>query len=214
MSTSTLRPKAAQLTVKFWIVTAVLLITSAVVVAIAPKESMLGTAIRVIYVHVSLIWIGMFTLTAAGVLGVMMLIKDTPRWYRLMFVVSWVGFGFYTAGVGFSMIASDTSWGAVFYQEPRMATALNMVAVGMIVMITLTFLPPSRFTGILPPMYATLLLTATTNAELVLHPRNPIKSSSSWAIQLTFFVMTLIYGTTAVWIIIHWYKQKKAADEQ
>ncbi len=191
----------------FWGVTAVLLATSLIIIFTAPEESLLGAAIRIIYVHVSLTWVGMAALMGAGLLGAPVLVTDNARWHRLMLIVGWVGFGFYTAGVGFSMIASDMSWGAVFLQEPRMAAALNMVAVGLIVMIVINFLSPSRFTGVLPPAYAVLLLFATFGAELVLHPRNPIKNSSSTAIQLTFLMMTVIYGITAVWIIWNWYKQ-------
>ena len=189
---------------RFWIVLAALLTASAVLALLAPEEAMLGRAIRIIYVHVSLTWVGMLGLMAAGVLGVVVLAVNKPRLQRLMLIIGWVGYGFYTAGVAFSMIASDISWGAVFMQEPRMAAALNMVATGLIVMIVITFLSPSRFTGVLPPAYAVLLLVATFGAELVLHPRNPIKNSSSTAIQLTFLGMTVIYGLTAVWIIIHW----------
>ena len=169
---------------------------------------MLGRAIRIIYVHVSLTWVGMLGLMAAGVLGVVVLVTNNGRLQKLMLIIGWVGYGFYAAGVGFSMIASDMSWGAVFFQEPRMAAALNMVATGLIVMIAVTFLSPSRFTGVLPPAYAVLLLISTFGAELVLHPRNPIKNSSSTAIQLTFLGMTVIYGLTAVWIIYHWNKHK------
>jgi len=169
---------------------------------------MLGWAIRIVYVHVSLTWVGMLGLIVAGVVGLVVVAMNNPRLQSLMKIIGWVGFGFYTAGVGFSMIASDMSWGSVFFQEPRMAAALNMVATGLIVMITVTLLSPSRFTGLLPPVYAVLLLFSTFGAELVLHPRNPIKNSSSSAIQLTFLGMTVIYGLTAVWIIYHWYKHE------
>lgn len=194
--------------VRFWLVLAALLTASIVLALLAPEEAMLGRAIRIVYVHVSLTWIGMLALMVAGVLGIVVMVMNTPRLQLLMKIVGWVGFGFYTAGVGFSMIASDMSWGSVFFQEPRMAAALNMVATGLIVMIAVTFLSPSRFTGLLPPAYAVLLLFSTFGAELVLHPRNPIKNSSSSAIQLTFLGMTVIYGLTAVWIIYHWYKQQ------
>ena len=195
-------------TVRFWIILAALLTASAVLAMLAPEEAMLGRAIRIVYVHVSLTWVGMIGLILAGVVGLVVLAINNPRLQSLMKIIGWVGFGFYTAGVGFSMIASDMSWGSVFFQEPRMAAALNMVATGLIVMITVTLLSPSRFTGLLPPVYAVLLLLSTFGAELVLHPRNPIKNSSSSAIQLTFLGMTVIYGLTAVWIIYHWYKRE------
>ena len=195
-------------TIRFWLVTAVLLVASAALALLAPEEATLGPAIRVIYVHVSLTWVGMLALMAAGVLGVIVLVGNNGRLQSFMRIIGWVGFGFYAAGVGFSMIASDISWGAVFFQEPRMAAALNMVATGLIVMLAVTFLSPSRFTGVLPPAYAILLLISTFGAELVLHPRNPIATSSSLAIQLTFLGMTVIYGLTAVWIIWHWVKHE------
>jgi hypothetical protein len=201
-------------TVRFWLVLAALLAASAVLAMFAPEEAKLGPAIRIIYVHVSLTWVGMLALMAAGVLGVIVLVGNNGRLQTLMKIIGWVGFGFYAAGVGFSMIASDMSWGSVFLQEPRMAAALNMVATGLIVMLAITFLSPSRFTGVLPPAYAILLLISTFGAELVLHPRNPIATSSSSAIQFTFLGMTAIYGLTAVWIIHHWHKQAQQPTNQ
>lgn len=195
---------------RFWLVLAALLAASVILALLAPEEAMLGRAIRIVYMHVSLTWVGMLAIIAAGLLGLVVLAINSPRLQSLMKIIGWVGFGFYTAGVGFSMIASDMSWGSVFFQEPRMAAALNMVATGLIVMIAITFLSPSRFTGVLPPAYAVLLLFSTFGAELVLHPRNPIKNSSSSAIQLTFLGMTVIYGLTAVWIIYHWHKRETA----
>lgn len=186
---------------KDWLYWAILLAVGATLMWLAPEEQTLGSGIRSVYVHVALIWVGMVGLALAGILGVGVLIWAGERAVNWMQTIGWVGLAFYAAGLAMSILASKVNWGNVFWQEPRMRVALNMFAMALIVEIVISWLPWVRLRGLLSIGLIAILLWATLRAPLVLHPSNPIQTSSSSAIQLTFAGLFLICGLGAAWLV-------------
>ena len=202
----TLKPPAF---VKNWPFLAVIALLAAVLVWLGPDERTLGDGIKAVYIHVSLTWVGLLGLVVAGVLGLGVAFTAKSAWYQWLYRLGWVGFGFYVAGTAVSALASQINWGSVFWQEPRMAAALNMVAAGLIVYIVIGWIGDKqasrrRLAGLLATGYAILLLWSTYGAELVLHPRNAIGTSSARGIQFTFLGLFILMSLLAGWIIWRW----------
>lgn len=185
----------------FWSVPLVLLVGVALLIAFGPEERTLGQGIRSVYLHVGLIWTGLVGFAVTAVLGIGVLLTEKPVWLRWFVPVSWVALGFYAAGVFMSMAASADNWGAVFLQEPRMAASLNGLAVATILLVLGSWQPWPRVRGAFGASIIFVLLWLNFNAELVLHPQNPITNSEATPIQLTFLLVTILFVLLAGWVV-------------
>ena len=74
-----------------WGLPLVLLLGVALMIAFAPEERMLGSGIRSVYLHVGLIWTGLFGFGVTAVLGIGVLLTKKPLWQRWLAMVSWLG---------------------------------------------------------------------------------------------------------------------------
>lgn len=184
-----------------WLILGGLLLSVLFLLYLAPEEATLGTGIRTVYIHVSLTWTGMAGLALAGLLGLAVLITAHEKLAQWMQTVSWVGFGFYVAGITMSAIASYINWGGVFWKEPRMAAAFNSLAVATIILILNGWISSLRMRGFLQAVVPVIITWFTYTAPLVLHPDNPIRSSDSVGIQTAFIGLFFLSASIAAWII-------------
>lgn len=176
------------------------------VVWLGPDEQTLGSGIKSVYLHVGLTWAGMVGLGAAGLLGLAIFLTGRLAWMRWLQIVGWVSTAVYGAGIAMSMVASQINWGGVLLQEPRMAAALNGLAVALIVQVLLAWLPPTRASGLLPILLWGLILWLNGQATLVLHPPNPVRTTESNGIQFTFLAVFILFSLMLVWLV--WFIQK------
>ena len=184
-----------------------LLLAVALMIIFAPAERTLGSGIRSVYLHVGLIWTGLFGFAMTAVLGIGVLFTQNALWQRWLTPVSWVALGFYAAGIFMSMVASADNWGAVFLQEPRMAASLSGLAVATIMLVLGSWQPWLRVRSAMAAAIIFVLLWFNLRAELVLHPRNPIANSEATPIQLAFLVVTVLFVLLASWIV--WLLQQR-----
>jgi len=113
--------------------------------------------------------------------------------------------------VGMSIISSKVNWGNVFWQEPRMRVALIMLAVIILFQVLVAWLPWTQIRGAMSALLVAILFRATYAAPLVLHPDNPIGTSDSSGIRMTFVGLTLLAGVAAVWLVWFFRKNTSAA---
>lgn len=184
-----------------WSLPLILLLGVALTIMFAPEERTLGSGIRSVYVHVGLIWTGLFGFGLTAVLGIGVLLTEKPFWRRWLSPVSWVALGFYAAGIFMSMVASADNWGHVFLQEPRMAASLNGLAIATIVLVVGSWQPWPRIWGGMAASIIFVLLWLNLRAQLVLHPPNPIANSNATPIQLTFLLVTILFILLAGWLV-------------
>lgn len=183
-----------------WLPPLLLLLLAALIVWKGPAERTLGDGIRTVYVHVGLIWTGTAVFLVAALVGLIVLLTGSRVWLHWMQIAGWVATAFYAGGVLMSMVASRDNWGAVFLAEPRMAAALNGLAIALIVQIAIWWLPWVRLRGLLPAALVILVYWLTSRAELVLHPGNPIGSSNAGGIRFTFYALFVLFLLLAGWI--------------
>ena len=180
-----------------WLVFAGTLLLALLILRLAPAEQTLGQGIRAVYVHVALTWVGMTSLAVAGVIGAVTLFTANLSAQAWSQRIGWVGLGFFAAGLLLSILAARVNWGAPFWQEPRMAAALNLLAFGLITQVAGGWLPWPRLRGGLHLALALFMVWVMRVTPLVLHPRNPISSSSSRGIQVTFAGMLRLFAIAA-----------------
>lgn len=145
-------------------------------------------------------------LSLAGLMGIGVAItahEELQRWAR---TIGWVALALYASGFVASFFAAIVNWGGVFLGEPRNLAALNVLVLGSLVQAANHGLPWLRIRGILSAMLAAFLIWSTATAPLVLHPESAVRSSSSFAIQSTFFGLFILVVLAASWVV--WYVQR------
>lgn len=183
---------------------AVLALLGALIVAVSPAEKTLGDTIRWVYVHVALTWTGMTALAVAGALGLALLVTGRPEWRGWMTTVGVLGLIFFALGMVTSVFAARATWGGMFWDEPRTRANLQVLAAGVIVAVSASWLGRPRWQGLLFVLLFAWMIVSLAAAPLVLHPRSPILSASSLAIPATFFSLYALSSLMAAAIAAHW----------
>jgi hypothetical protein len=185
-----------------WAVLALLLVAWATILTLAPAEATIGTGIRIVYVHVALIWAGLAGLLLNGLLGLVVLLAGSPRGRAWMALVGWVSLALFAAGVGTSLIAEQVNWGGIAWSEPRTAANLNLLALATILQVFGSWLRGPRPAGLVYIILAGAALWITATTELQLHPAGAVAASGSGAIRATFYALaglSLLVGAWLVW---------------
>lgn len=186
-----------------WGILALLLAAMIVVVALAPAEQSLGSGIKVVYVHVALIWTGMALMLVNGLVGLAEVALARPFLARWRQVIGGVALGVFIVGVVVSLWAEQVNWGGVLWREPRNLAVFNVTAVAIIVQVLASWLPKWRWRGLFATGLAAYLLWEIPRTPLVMHPSDPVRTSNSMGIQATFYSLFVLCLGTAVWLI--WY---------
>jgi hypothetical protein len=180
-----------------------ILLLAAILVWLAPLEQSLGVGIKVVYVHVALIWTGMTGLMLAGVLGLGVLVSGRRTWRAWTQVVGGVATAFFAAGMAMSLFAAQANWGAVFWAEPRALAMSRVLAIAIIVAVVNRWPVSDRLKGLLHVGLAVVLVWSVFTTSLVLHPQSPIRTSPSLAIQFSFFGLFVLTSLAAVWCVLY-----------
>jgi hypothetical protein len=185
-----------------WAVLGGLLILAALLLWLAPAEETLGNGITSVYIHVALTWTGMTGLLLGGLLGLIMAIFTRSALQNWIYSLVWIALAMFAGGLIMSIIAARVNWGAIFWQEPRTSSALQLLAIGLIVQLLNGWRLPYRLKGLLYAVPAAYLVWSTLVTPLVLHPGNAARSSPSTAIQLVFFALFGLFAIAGAWLVI------------
>ncbi len=186
----------------FWTVLGGIVLLGLLLVWRAPDEQTLGTGIRSVYVHVAFTWTGMLGLVIAGLISLLAIILDKPSFQEWSHSIAWLALASFFVGLVMSVAAAAINWGAIFWQEPRTNSALQILAVGLIVQLINGWPVSHRPKGVLSFLLACFVIWSISSTTLVLHPGNAASSSPSSAIQFTFLALSFLCSLAASWIVI------------
>lgn len=184
-----------------WIIPCGLLILIAYLVSQSPAERTLGDNIRYVYVHVTIIWAGVLGLTLAGLLSVVVIATENARLQLWIEHLQWVAFAFFTVGFSLSLLAAKIIWGAISLGEPRALGALSVIGISLILFYFRDSSNSIQIKGMIG-LALTVVLHLAMRVPLVLHPANPITTSSSRKIQTTFLVLFILFTLLEVWAFL------------
>ena len=187
-------------------------LAAALLVWLAPEERSLGDGIKVVYVHVALVWTGLTGLALTGLLGLAVLVSGDRRLANLAQTTGWVACTFFAAGLTMSIVAAKVNWGGMFWQEPRTAASLRVLALGVLVLGVAGWLGGGRRQGLLYLLPAGLAVWSFPGTRLVLHPQSAIWSSPSVGIRFTFLALFVVFSLAALQIVAHFARQSPADD--
>jgi hypothetical protein len=189
---------------------AILLVVAIMLVLLAPAEATIGDGMKIVAIHVSLIWTGMIGLFLTGILGVATMFRPDGRLVSWMETTAWVSLAVFALGVGTSLIAEIVNWGGIAWNEPRTAANLNLLALTVVAQVIASWLHRPRIQGALHLLVAGVILWTTVTTELQLHPSGAVSSSPSNNIRLVFYGLTLCCLLFSAWVI--WFIQTRLSE--
>ena len=188
----------------FWSILGGIAALGVILVLLAPSEQTLGSGIKSVYIHVALTWTGMSGFFLAGLVGLVAAIFARSLLQDWANTIAWVALLSFVAGLVMSILAASINWGAIFWQEPRTNSALQILAAGLIVQVINSWAISFRLKGALNFLLALFIFWSIFTTPLVLHPGNAARSTPSTAIQFTFFGLFALCMLAATWIVITW----------
>ena len=106
------------------IVSLLLLVVAAYLALVyAPEEATMGQVQRVFYFHVATAWTGLLGFVAAGVAGVMYLIKRDEKWDVIEVAAVEISLVFFFITIVLGSIWARPVWNAWWTWDPRLTTA-------------------------------------------------------------------------------------------
>ena len=127
----------------------VLIALLALLLVLSPSEQQLGNLVKIIFLHGALARTGLFGLMAAGLLGLLYLIRPKPgllRWSNALQVAAMILFVVHFA---LSVIPTHATWGMwIAFDEPRTRMSLQIIGVGAIVILVRYLLNDNRLSAL------------------------------------------------------------------
>lgn len=186
---------------RFWPITGVMAALAAAVLIVLPSEKTIGQVIKIVYLHGALSRAGLVGFVAAGAVGLVYLIRPQPRlapWNRALLLSGW---GFWTAHFIVSMPATRLTWGPwVAWGEPRVTMTLQVIGVGLAVIAVTWLVNNTALNAVASVLMAAALVILTERTGVLRHPLDPISSSPSGALHLTYLIL-LVPVITAMFLV-------------
>ncbi len=179
------------------------ILLSGTLLFLAPLEKSLGSTMRYVYLHVSLIWTGSLAIVIGGLLGLAGSLLNRNEITKRAQSLGWFALGLYSAGILVSGLAAWYSWGRIQWSEPIYAVSGRIILVMIMVQILVKLFPHYRWSGLIYLIPVAYLIKTTANIRMVMHPVDPIGNSDSVQIKLTFYALTLLFTIWAglmIWL--------------
>lgn len=160
---------------------------------VAPEEATLGAGMRWVYLHVSFTWAGTLLINLIGLAGLYLIVRPTAMPHSLWVAPAQTA-GLILFGIGFalSLAASYTSWGGILWMEPRVLSSIGILAGGMAAVALASIVVSPRTIGLLAILLSVGVSVVLASTGRVFHPEDPIDTSDSTSIRLTFYALTVI----------------------
>ncbi len=176
----------------FWLVLGLCLGLAALILILMPGEKTLGGVIKIVYLHGALSRAGMVGFWAAGVAGLIYLLRPRPpvaRWTHALLLSGW---SYWAAHFIISMPATRLTWGPwIAWGEPRVTMTLQVLVAGLVVIVVTRLLKDDRFTAAAALLLAVAVAFLLGRTGVLRHPLDPIGSSPSTLFRLIYLLLLM-----------------------
>ena len=177
---------------RFWLVLGLCIVLTALILILMPGEKTLGGVIKIVYLHGALSRAGMVGFWAAGIAGVVYLLRPRPpvaRWTDALLLSGW---GFWVAHFMISMPATRLTWGSwIAWGEPRVTMTLQVLVAGLVVIVITRLLKDDRFTAAAAVLLAVAIAFLLGRTGVLRHPLDPIGSSPAMLFRLIYLLLLI-----------------------
>jgi hypothetical protein len=162
----------------------------AILLALVPPEKTLGAIIRPVFLHGALVQVGLLAFAAAGVLGLVYFLRQSPKVIRWCLaaqetaVVLWVAYSLS------SMVTTRLAWGEwIAWDEPRVRASIHVLWFCIACLLLVKWMNHPTFTAFANIVIAGAVWFLVKGAELLRHPFDPIGGSNSLYYQGLFIAL-------------------------
>jgi len=171
---------------------------------LAPSEATLGDAVKLIYVHAALMWVGFALLTIGGIAGAAYLFWRRDAFIGWSYGCSVVGVALLFGTGILGSISAKITWGAIFWAEPRMAMLGQILFSAIIVAAAVRISGSKVLGGSACFGLAVIAWVLVIRTERVIHPVSPIFSSESTAIKVFPLLITVMIAFAGLQMVRYW----------
>ncbi len=178
-------------------------VLSGIVAWLAPSEQTLGQAVKLIYIHASLVFVSLILVSSVGILGLLFLITGKQwflEWARPAKVTTILFWALYLIS---SVIAMQWTWGGIVWEEPRMALAFSIFLVLVAIYLVSITVHAPKLISLFNVLMGVSVWVLIANVPEVLHPTsNPITASPSIGIRLSTLSIFMLQAIAAVLSVV------------
>jgi heme exporter protein C len=176
---------------------AVLIVAIILVAWFSPADKTLGDLVKLVYVHGAIVQVALLTFGVAGVLGLGYLTFGRAALYEWSQAAERTGIVLWVLYVVTSATVMKLAWGGIAWSEPRWVLGIQVMVVAPVVHLGGSLMQNRRITALLNAAVAGLILFLLYRARVVLHPLDPIGTSPSTAIKVSYDVLLVLWVLVA-----------------
>jgi len=177
---------------------------TAVLAWLAPAEATLGEAVKLVYVHAALMWVGFGLLTFGGAAGVLYALRRNEALIVWSSGTAVAGIMMLIATGLMGMLTAKITWGAVFWAEPRMLMLGQILGAGLIATLAGRISGSKSVTGAANFGLAVVAWVLVIRTERIIHPVSPIFRSDSTAIKVFPLLITAMIAFAGLQAVRYW----------
>jgi hypothetical protein len=180
-----------------WIIYIALAILLLALLTLAPAEAMLGNVVKLVYAHGAAMRVALYAYLIAGALGLAQLVlrRDTlARWTRATIETALF---FWLLHFVVSLPAQVLAWGGISWSEPRVVSAIWILALTLFILGVAVWMGDPRWMAIAGIANSAIAMILMRRAINVLHPIDPILGSDSIAIKGFYLAIVMTTGALA-----------------
>jgi hypothetical protein len=177
---------------------AVLILADAALLIFSPAEATLGNVVKIIYAHGAAERVSMYAYLIGGALGLATLAirnASMAQWTRAVVETAII---FWLAQFVISAPAQILAWGAFTLDEPRVAGAVWILALTVLVYGAALWVNESGWMALAAVANAVIVTLVLRGEINILHPVDPILGSDSIAIKAFYAAIVIVTGALAV----------------
>jgi len=183
-----------------WLLLLVLISSAALLAGLAPKDRILGSSLRIVYLHGAWVWAALLAFAAAATSGLFGFILHRQRLHAWSVGLSRSATVFWLTSLLLSLAAMQTSWNGFYLAEPRWQLGLRFGVAALLLQIAVALLRRPRLGSGLAIAFFALLTAALLATPSVMHPSSPVFSSESIAVRASFLGLLACAAACAAWL--------------
>ena len=183
-----------------WLVLLVLVATAVLLTGLAPKDRVLGSSLRIVYLHGAWVWAALLAFAAAARSGLFGFILHSGSLHAWSGGLSRSATAFWLTSLLLSLAAMQTSWNGLYLAEPRWRLGVRFGVAALVLQVAAALLHRPRLGSGVAIGFFGLLMAALLTTPSVMHPASPVFSSQSIAVRASFLALLACVAASAAWL--------------
>lgn len=174
----------------------ILLILTMLVLVLSPAEAILGNLVKLVFLHVAVVFLALGLFFLAGLLSLIFLTSRKMRFFKWASVFETTAIFAWVINVFLGALVTYLAWGGLFWAEPRARANLTVLVLALIFYLLAHIVKSPQVISFFNLIIAFTAGYLIFTAERVFHPENPLGASSGILMMkiatFTIFILLLL----------------------